>query len=65
MDYVVWAGLVAGAAGFAAKDSGIIIPGLLLTVGIPLMVSAVASARRDRDQRNQEPSAVASAQAGR
>ncbi|NED95328.1 hypothetical protein G1H11_08365 [Phytoactinopolyspora alkaliphila] len=66
MDYVVWAALIAGAAGFAANDSGIIIPGLLLTVGIPLVVSAVAAARRDQYQNDAlESSAVPTAQAGR
>jgi hypothetical protein len=42
---LIWAGLVTGAAGFAVNDSGIIVPGLLLTVGIPLVVSAVADAQ--------------------
>jgi len=39
---LIWAGLVTGAAGFALNDSGIIVPALLLTIGIPLVVSAVA-----------------------
>jgi hypothetical protein len=42
---LIWAGLVTGAAGFAVNDSGIIVPGLLLTVGIPLVVSAIADAQ--------------------
>ena len=42
---LIWAGLVTGAAGFVVNDSGIIVPGLLLTVGIPLVVSAVADAQ--------------------
>ncbi|NED98806.1 cytochrome d ubiquinol oxidase subunit II [Phytoactinopolyspora halotolerans] len=46
MTYVVWSALLAGAAGFAANDSGIIIPALLLTVGVPLVVSAIAAASR-------------------
>ena len=41
---LTWAGLVTGAAGFALNDSGIIVPALLLTIGIPLVVSAVAHA---------------------
>ena len=41
---LIWAGLVTGAAGFALNDSGIIVPALLLTIGIPLVVSAVAHA---------------------
>lgn len=47
--YVIWAGLLTGAVGFATNDSGIIIPALLLTVGIPLVVSAVAHGRRDAE----------------
>jgi hypothetical protein len=42
---LIWAGLVTGAAGFVVNDSGIIVPGLLLTVGIPLVVSAIADAQ--------------------
>jgi hypothetical protein len=49
MIYLVWSGLTAGAAGFAANDSGIIIPALLLTAGIPLVVSAIAAASRQAD----------------
>jgi hypothetical protein len=44
--YAIWAGLLTGAVGFATNDSGIIIPAMLLTTGIPLVVSAVAHARR-------------------
>ncbi|PZF86438.1 hypothetical protein C1I92_01105 [Jiangella anatolica] len=44
--YLVWAALLTGAAGFAANDSGIIVPALLLTVGVPLGVAAVAAASR-------------------
>ncbi len=44
--YAIWASLLTGAVGFATNDSGIIIPALLLTTGIPLVVSAVAHARR-------------------
>jgi hypothetical protein len=44
--YLVWAALLTAAAGFAANDSGIIVPALLLTVGIPLGVAAVAGAQR-------------------
>ena len=43
--HLIWAGLVTGAAGFALNDSGIIVPALLLTIGIPLVVSAVAHAQ--------------------
>lgn len=46
MRYLVWSALLAGAAGFAANDSGIIIPALLLTAGVPLGVAAVAAAQR-------------------
>ncbi|TDE07906.1 hypothetical protein [Jiangella asiatica] len=46
MRYLVWASLLTGAAGFAANDSGIIVPALLLTVGVPLGVAAVAAAQR-------------------
>src|SRR5690606_3242276 len=45
--YAIWAGLLTGAVAFATNDSGIIIPALLLTTGIPLVVSAVAHAVRD------------------
>ncbi|RIQ10982.1 hypothetical protein [Jiangella rhizosphaerae] len=44
--YLVWAALLTGAAGFAANDSGIIVPALLLTVGVPLGMAAVAAAQR-------------------
>ncbi|PSL05218.1 hypothetical protein CLV30_10484 [Haloactinopolyspora alba] len=44
--YAVWSALLSGAAGFAANDSGVIIPALLLTAGIPLGVSTVAAAHR-------------------
>ncbi|NDL58072.1 hypothetical protein [Phytoactinopolyspora mesophila] len=50
MNFLIWSGLMAGAAGFAANDSGIIIPALLLTTGIPLVVSAIVAARREADQ---------------
>ncbi|SDU29344.1 hypothetical protein SAMN04488563_0954 [Jiangella alkaliphila] len=43
--YLVWAALLTGAAGFAANDSGIIVPALLLTVGVPLGMAAVAAAQ--------------------
>jgi hypothetical protein len=43
---LIWAGLVTGAVGFAANDSGVIVPALMLTVGIPLVVAAVARAHR-------------------
>ena len=52
---LIWAGLVTGAAGFALNDSGIIVPGLLLTVGIPLVVSAVADAQLPVSQRATRP----------
>ncbi len=45
--YAIWASLLTGAVAFATNDSGIIIPALLLTTGIPLVVSAVAHAVRD------------------
>ena len=44
MRHLVWAGLLTGAVGFAVNDSGIIVPAILLTVGIPLLVSAIAAA---------------------
>jgi hypothetical protein len=44
--YAIWAGLLTGAVGFATNDSGIIIPAMLLTTGIPLVVTALAHARR-------------------
>ncbi|WP_123788232.1 hypothetical protein [Phytoactinopolyspora halophila] len=47
---LVWAGLVAGAAGFAANDSGIIVPALILTTGIPLVVAAIAAAQQTPDR---------------
>jgi hypothetical protein len=43
--YAIWAGLLTGAVAFAVNDSGIIIPALLLTLGVPLAVSAVAHAQ--------------------
>lgn len=43
--YLVWAALLTGAAGFAANDSGIIVPALLLTVGVPLGMAAVAASQ--------------------
>lgn len=48
--YAIWAGLLTGAVAFATNDSGIIIPALLLTTGIPLVVSAVAHAARAADE---------------
>ncbi|WP_129669706.1 hypothetical protein [Phytoactinopolyspora endophytica] len=65
MTYVAWSALMAGAAGFAANDSGIIIPALLLTAGIPLIVSAIAAANRDRDgiERPEELTGVSGARA--
>ncbi|HSI93427.1 MAG TPA: hypothetical protein VK925_07985 [Jiangellaceae bacterium] len=44
--YTIWAGLLTGAIGFATNDSGIIIPAMLLTTGIPMVVTAVTHARR-------------------
>lgn len=46
MTYLVWAGLVAGAIGCAVNDSGVTVPGHLLTVGVPMVVAAVVSAYR-------------------
>lgn len=46
LPWLVWSGLLVGAAGFLANDSGIIVPAILLTIGIPLVVTAVASALR-------------------
>ncbi len=46
LPFLVWSALLSGAVGFAANDSGIIIPALLLTVGLPLGVTAVAAASR-------------------
>ena len=56
---LIWAGLVTGAAGFAMNDSGIIVPGLLLTVGIPLVVSAIADAQLTANRSEQLPAASA------
>jgi hypothetical protein len=55
---LIWAGLVTGAAGFAVNDSGIIVPGLLLTVGIPLVVSAIADAQLRESRPGQPPAAA-------
>lgn len=41
---LLWSGLLVGAVGFIANDSGIIVPAILLTIGIPLVVTAVAAA---------------------
>lgn len=49
--HLVWAALLTGAAGFAVNDSGIIVPTLLLTVGVPLGVAAVAAAQRPAPDR--------------
>jgi len=54
---LIWAGLVTGAAGFALNDSGIIVPALLLTIGIPLIVSAVAHAQGSTAPPAVEPAA--------
>ena len=56
---LIWAGLVTGAAGFAVNDSGIIVPGLLLTVGIPLVVSALADAQLVESRTEPLPAAPA------
>jgi hypothetical protein len=56
---LIWAGLVTGAVGFAVNDSGIIVPGLLLTVGIPLVVSAIADAQLQDGRTAQLPAATA------
>ena len=54
---LIWAGLMTGAAGFALNDSGIIVPALLLTIGIPLVVSAVAHAQGSTAPPAVEPAA--------
>ena len=41
----IWSCVTVAVVGFAVNDSGIIIPALVLTVGIPLVVAAVADAR--------------------
>ena len=56
---LIWAGLVTGAVGFAVNDSGIIVPGLLLTVGIPLVVSAIADAQLQEGQTEKPPATEA------
>jgi hypothetical protein len=56
---LIWAGLVTGATGFAVNDSGIIVPGLLLTVGIPLVVSAIADAQLAESDPESTPVAAA------
>lgn len=61
--YLVWAGLLAGAAGFAANDSGIIVPALLLTSAIPPVVSAIVAAQRDGDVRIEADATVPAAKA--
>ena len=53
--YAIWAGLLTGAVGFATNDSGIIIPAMLLTTGIPLIVTALAHACRVEDERPGSP----------
>ncbi len=52
---LVWAGLVTGFVGFAVNDSGIIVPGLLLTVAIPLVVAAMALAVRQYAEADPPP----------
>ena len=59
--YAIWASLLTGAIGFATNDSGIIIPALLLTTGIPLVVSAVAHARRSSGEPPEPPTRAARA----
>jgi hypothetical protein len=39
---LIWSGLLVGVIGFIANDSGIIVPAILLTIGIPLVVAAIA-----------------------
>lgn len=46
LPWLIWAGLLVGVIGFVANDSGIIVPAILLTTGIPLVVTAVAAALR-------------------
>lgn len=46
LPWLIWSGLLVGAVGFVANDSGIIVPAILLTIGIPLVVTAVALAMR-------------------
>lgn len=53
--YTIWAALLTGAVGFATNDSGIIIPAMLLTTGIPLVVTAVAHACRIADEHPASP----------
>ncbi len=43
---LIWTGLVTGVVGFAVNDSGVIVPALMLTIGIPLVVAAVSRAIR-------------------
>ena len=43
---LIWTGLLTGVVGFAVNDSGVIVPALMLTIGIPLVVAAVSRALR-------------------
>jgi hypothetical protein len=51
----IWSCVTVAVVGFAVNDSGIIIPALVLTVGIPLVVAAVADSRLRSSQEAAEP----------
>jgi hypothetical protein len=51
----IWSCVTVAVVGFAVNDSGIIIPALVLTVGIPLVVAAVADSRLRSSQEVAEP----------
>jgi hypothetical protein len=54
----VLAGLVTGFVGFAVNDSGMTVPAMLLTVGIPLGVAAITKAGREVPAAAPEPAAA-------
>jgi hypothetical protein len=54
----VLAGLVTGFVGFAVNDSGMTVPAMLLTVGIPLGVAAVTKAGREVSEPQPVPAAA-------
>jgi hypothetical protein len=51
----IWSCVTVAIVGFAVNDSGIIIPALVLTVGIPLVVAAVAESRLRSSREAAEP----------
>jgi hypothetical protein len=55
---LISAALLTGAVGFAVNDSGIIVPALLLTVGVPLVLAAVAAAYGQQPTRTYDTNLV-------